>query len=158
MTLRVAVYPSSPLVNNAITHKPLQHPLWAHRLQEHCSIYPSSVTSVHCILFSILREAGKGFLDLSTQLFFQPWFFKHFCIVNYELRDEQPKSSTAADPIWAVVCANIKMSFMNLELFVSLWRTVCRNHWLLAQKPSTIEIQTRVWTLSSRPHLWRSRL
>lgn len=59
-------------------------------------------------------------MNLSTQVFTQTRFFKQIFMVKCKLRNEQPKSTTAAESIWAVVYANIKTPSMNLELLLSL--------------------------------------
>lgn len=60
------------------------------------------------------------------------------------------KVTTAAESIWAVVYANIKIPSMNLELLLNLWRVVPGIHWPLVQKPSARAsdlMETWLWTI-----------
>lgn len=148
--LTVPVYPDSPSVLTNIT--PMEATaafpwacIWTPRtLQYH------SLTSICSMLFLILREAGTGFRDLSTQVFTQARFFKQMCMVNRGLRKDPPRSTPTAELIWTVVCENMRTLSMHFKLLLSLWRAVSGIHWPVVQKPSAITsapMETWLWTI-----------
>lgn len=86
----------------------------------------------------------KGLPGPLTQMFTQTPFLRQLHEVNFELRNEQPKSIAVADSIW-VICTNIKMPSMNLEFLskrVGPKFTGCqsRSHKLKAPTPTHTDL------------------